>query len=226
MRRTLGLGLVAVLFLVGSGYAYGDGLVWEQKRIEKTAKVNEKSIDVVFPFRVEGRSATIKSIHNSCGCTTSKLAKQTYAPGESGEIQVHFEIGARVGEQHKYITLKTDDPDNPTTDLELLVYIPHIAKFEPRFIYWSKGQEAFEPQSMLLKIDADIPVELKSVTTDQGQLKASWEKSGEKEYRITLTPVIPEGEEPFFRAIIKAEIEASVPLKQTTFYAYAFVKSS
>ena len=226
MRRTLKNRLIAILFLIGSiGYAHADGIVWERKHIEQKAKVNEESIDVVFPFKVEGRSVTIKSIRNSCGCTTSKLSKKTYAPGESGEIQVHFEIGSRIGEQHKYISIETDDPDNPTTDLELLVYVPNIAKFEPRFVYWTKGKEPFETQTILLKLDVDVPITLKAVTTDQGQLKASWEKTSEMEYRIALTPEVPEGEEPFFRAIIKAEIESTVPLKQTVFYAYAFVKT-
>lgn len=227
MRKTSKSFLLWVLFFMGSAeLMYASGLVWEQTRIERDAKVNEESIDVVFPFVVEDRPVTIKSIRNSCGCTTSRLTKDTYTPGESGEIQVHFSIGTRIGEQHKFISLETDDPENPTVQLELVVYIPQIVKFEPRFLYWTKGEEPFGPQTTQLKIDADIPIRIKSVTSDQGQLQVSWEKTGEKLYTITFTPIIPEGEEPFFRAIVKVEVDADEPLKQKAFFAYAYVKSS
>ena len=227
MRKTLESFLFLVLCFLGSaGFVHASGLVWEQTRIVCDARVNDEFIDAVFPFKVEDRSVTIKSIRNSCGCTTSKLEKKTYMPGESGEIQVHFVIGGRTGEQHKYISLETNDPENPIVQLELQVHIPQIVRFEPRFIYWTKGEEPFDPQTTQMKIDADIPIRIKSVTSDQGQLKVEWKQTEEKLYAITFSPVIPEGQEPFFRAIIKVEVEADIPLKQTTFFAYAYVKAA
>lgn len=202
-----------------------DRIEWEQTRIEKRAKVEDKVVDVAFRFTVKDGPVTIKSIRNSCGCTTSKLSKMTYEPGETGEIQVHFILGSRVGDQRKYVILQTDDPDNPEVELELNVYIPHVVKIEPRFVYWTKGETPYSAQTIWVKIDVDIPVKLKSVTTDQAQLNADWVKKNENEYRIDLLPLVPEGQQPFFRAVIKIEVEASIPLKQSVFYAYAFMKA-
>jgi hypothetical protein len=226
MRKRVGIMFCMISLCMGFLFQLDAGRIeWEQTRIEKIAGVNDKELDVVFRFSVKDGPVTILSIRNSCGCTTSKLSKMTYEPGDTGEIEVHFDIGVRVGEQRKYVSLQTDDPDEPEIDLELDVYIPQVVKIEPRFVYWTKGTTPYLPQTMLVKIDADIPVQLKSVTTDQEQLVADCVKNSENEYRIELRLLVPEGEPPFFRAVIKIEVEASVPLKQSVFYAYAFMKT-
>jgi len=211
--------------LVSSGLQAG--IVWQTTEVEYQAKPGEEVIHAAFPFEIEGDAVTIESIRTSCGCTTTKLEKKTYEPGENGVIEAKFELGSRVGQQQKYISVQTNDPDVPKQDLKLNVYIPHILKIEPRFVYWNKGMKSYHEQSIDLIPDSDVAVSIVNVTSDQKQLQLRWEaQEDENKYRLYLKPVVPEGEVPFFRAIVKIEIDAPVELKQRIFHAYAFMKSS
>lgn len=214
-----------VLFLGSYSEVYSERMVWEQTLIEKVANVGDLQIDAVFRFSVQDKPVTIQSIRSSCGCTTASLSKKRFEPGETGEIEVHFKLGARVGAQKKYIMLQVDDPEHPSVELELQVYIPHVIRLEPRFVYWTKGSAEYEPQTLSVKVDVDVPISIQSISTDQEQLKVNWVKTDEKEFEVILQPQISEGEIPFFRSVIKIEIKADIPLKQTVFYAYAFMKS-
>lgn len=69
-----------------------------------TAAVGDTQVAHSFPFTINGNARiTITDIKTSCGCTTAKLDKTTYAPGESGNITATFIIGDRTGEQTKHI---------------------------------------------------------------------------------------------------------------------------
>ena len=106
MRHAVTASLVAAL---SATFAHAE-LRWQQMAVEVLAKPAEQSAVVDFAFTNEGSQAvTIQSVQTSCGCTTAALDKKTYAPGEAGKIPVTFNFGDRVGEQIKYITLRTDD---------------------------------------------------------------------------------------------------------------------
>ena len=173
-------------------------VIWERTEVEYQATLGESVVVGVFPFRVEGEAVTIESIRTSCGCTTTKLEKMSYVPGETGEIVAHFELGSRVGPQQKFITLKTNDPDQPSQNLELKVYIPYVLKVNPRFVYWNKGSDSYHEQTVDLVSDIGSELSIKSITSDSEQLKLRWEAIDEKTHRLYLRPEIPEGETPFF----------------------------
>lgn len=203
------------------------GIVWKTTEVDYQAKPGEEVIYASFPFQIEGDAVTIESIRTSCGCTTTKLEKKTYEPGEEGVIEAKFELGSRVGQQQKYVSVQTNDPNTPKQDLKISVYIPHVLKIEPRFVYWNKGMKSYHEQSIDLIPDSDVAVSIVNVTSDQKQLQLRWEPAEDgSAYRLYMKPVVPEGEVPFFRAIVKIEIDAPVELKQRIFHAYAFMKSS
>ena len=59
-------------------------LKFEQRVIEDTITPGAKSYPFEFSFTNEGDTAMeISEIKTTCGCTTAKLEKMTYAPGES-----------------------------------------------------------------------------------------------------------------------------------------------
>ena len=203
------------------------GIVWDHTEVEYKAKAGEEIVSASFPFTVVDTPITIQSIRTSCGCTTTRLDRKTYQPGETGIIEANFELGSRVGQQQKYISIQTDDPQSPKQDLLMSVYIPYILKVEPRFVYWDKGLTTYHEQVIELVPDTEVELTIESVSCDQDQLQLRLEHvQGEDKYRIHLQPVVPEGEVPFFRAIIKIVISSPVELKQSVFHAYAFMKSS
>jgi len=61
----------------------------------------------------------IKRVVPDCGCTATSLSKETLLPNEEGEIKVVFNSAKRVGEFQKKIKVITNDPETPTTTLEI-----------------------------------------------------------------------------------------------------------
>ena len=71
-------------------------LTWDPQRIEFTAKTADKQAVGIFRFVNSGKTTiTITSVKPDCGCTTAELEKQTYAPGETGEIKAVFAFEGR-----------------------------------------------------------------------------------------------------------------------------------
>ncbi|MCA9310377.1 MAG: DUF1573 domain-containing protein, partial [Phycisphaerales bacterium] len=65
-----------------------------------------------FPFTNTGTGTLIvRDVKTSCGCTTTKLSRTEFAPGEGDEIEVKFKPKGG-GKQSKYITVITNDPEN------------------------------------------------------------------------------------------------------------------
>jgi hypothetical protein len=78
------------------------------------------SIFYRFELRNEGKSDLIvRKTTTSCGCTISNVDKTTLKPGENCFVSVSFNTGGRVGEQHKTITILTNDPKRSNITLSL-----------------------------------------------------------------------------------------------------------
>ncbi len=84
-------------------------------------EINEGSVvKTNFTLTNTGRSAlNIRETKANCGCTVSKLSKDTLAPGESSTITVSFNSHGRRGKQHKTVTIFSNDPTAPTQQLTL-----------------------------------------------------------------------------------------------------------
>ena len=111
-------------------------LVWE-KAIQNFHRLpSDGSLETKFAFRNGGTTiGTVRKVRTSCGCTSAKLGKDTYAPGESGEsgeISVRFTFGDRKGPNRKIITVITDDQPEPT-ELSLQVWIDEPMTIVPDF---------------------------------------------------------------------------------------------
>jgi len=221
-----GVSIIATATLFSGSMFLEAEIVWENTKQEVRCDAGQEQITVKFPFEIIDNQVTITGIRTSCGCTTTKLEKRFFQVGEKSEIEVHFEVGSRVGPQQKYVTVQTDDSQHPSQELELQVYIPYTLKIEPRFIYWNKGVEPYHEQTIDLTADIEQEISIIAISSDTDQLAVRWEKLGYNRFRVYLNPKIPTGTVPFFRSIIKIEIGADIPLKQKLFHAYAFMKNS
>jgi len=115
-------------------------LRWAQpiQAFQRTPEDHE--LTATYSFQNVGNSpVTVRSIKTSCGCTTARLEKKTYAPGESGDLKAHFVFGGRKGIQRKLITVKTDDEAEPTI-LDLRVVVDDPVTVTPAFVYWKVGE--------------------------------------------------------------------------------------
>lgn len=163
-------------------------LVWE-KAIQNFHRLpSDGHLETKFAFRNAGKEpVTVRKVRTSCGCTSAKLVKDTYAPGESGEISVRFTFGDRKGPNRKIITVITDDKPDPT-ELSLQVWIDEPMTITPALVYWKTG-DAGAAKSVQLAAGAGTPVRVKSVTSSNPRIAAKLEtiKPGEQ-YAVSVTP--------------------------------------
>jgi hypothetical protein len=221
MKRIAWSGWVLLLATLS---AFGE-LVWEHSIVEKTASVHDRKLIAVFPFEARGSTTTILSIRTTCGCTTAELPQMTYSDGESGELTVVFDLNGRFGKQKKSVFVQTDDKNNPNQELVFKATIPKLVSLQPRILYWIKGASTYETQEIKLRFE-EPGIRVANVSSDQEQLKIENQTSDEgKDVILSFTPIIPEGELPFFRAVIRIELEADIPLRESVYYAYAIIKS-
>jgi hypothetical protein len=121
------------------------------------AQWSDTKISAAYKFKNTGAQAVkITDVQTSCGCTVAAPDKTTYAPGESGAINVTFDIGDRLGRQRKEITVTTDSPSQPSIVLTLLTSVPAAMTIQPEVLYWRKG-DAPTPKTMTVSILEGLP---------------------------------------------------------------------
>lgn len=73
-----------------------------------------------FEFENAGDSLlVIKNVSASCGCTTTKLEKLEYQPGEKGIIPVKFNSKGFTGKVTKTVTVSSNDEENVYSRLDI-----------------------------------------------------------------------------------------------------------
>lgn len=163
--------LFALGFLLATECAYSQ-LSWSNRQIDLKPKMTDESIDTAFEFRNAGAiPISIREVKPSCGCTTTALTKKTYAPGESGKIDVTFKIGERMGFQQKQIMVSTDSPDEPLTQLTLRVDLPELIRIEPKALAWPVNSEPVV-RTIRITTGTDQPVRVLGVRSSDSRLFA------------------------------------------------------
>lgn len=179
--------VVALLFLLTvPGWAQ---LRWDNPVQQFQRTPQDQGIEVDYAFRNAGTTAvTITSLRTSCGCTTPRLEKKTYAPGESGKVTASFVFGDRKGPQRKTIEVRTDEKGREPVVLELGVLIHDPLTIEPALVFWKRG-DAGEAKTVQLTAEAGQPVRIKSVISSNPRLPAKLEtiKAGAS-YVVSVKP--------------------------------------
>ncbi len=68
-------------------------------------------VDHYYVLKNEGKSKlVIRKVKASCGCTATQPEQMEIEPGRSTRIKASFNSAGRVGQQHKTITVITNDP--------------------------------------------------------------------------------------------------------------------
>jgi hypothetical protein len=164
-------------------------LKWEQTTVELNPPVTEKQAIGHFKYQNVGKDAVhFKSVKASCGCTTAQTQKDQVGPGEKGEITATFNIGDRVGQQIKTISVETDDTAHPITTLTLKTNITQILELTPNFVFWQTGEDP-APKTVVAKAGKDVPVKDLEVKSVNPSFEAKVEKGpGPGQFRINVHP--------------------------------------
>lgn len=164
-------------------------LTWEHRQIDFHPQVNELACDTAFHFTNTGTSlVTISDVKTSCGCTTAALAKKTYAPGESGTVQAKFTIGDRVGLQQKQIMVKTDNREEPFTQLTIRAFIPELVTWAPKVAHWA-AEDGPVSRSLVITPTGDRVINIVGVqTTDDRVFAKLIPIRVGRQYQVAITP--------------------------------------
>ena len=187
-RNRGGLNHALVILLLGASLPAFAELKWDSFETVIKVRATDSVGHASFGFVNTGdKPITIADVHPGCGCTVPALAKNTYEPGERGEIRLEFHPGSREGLNRIPITVTTDD--GATATLQFLADIETLLTFDTRFVFW-KGSEARTPKHMRLTFAAGQGAVLAEVKTGNPQFTATFKPVGTtgREFDIEVTP--------------------------------------
>ena len=163
-------------------------LKWDSLEAAVQVRAEETAANTSFKFVNAGdRPITITDIHAGCGCTIPSLAKNTYAPGERGELRILFEPRNREGLYRTSIAVATDDA--ATSTLQFVADIEPLVSFDTRFVFWKPG-EARTPKHMRLTFAEGHPASIAELTSSDTRFAVSFTPVGEsgREFDIEVVP--------------------------------------
>lgn len=183
------LTLIAAVFL--GAVAPGRGqLVFDNPKQVQNAKLKQTTMTADFGFTNKGdKTVTISRLNTSCGCTTTKLDKRSYKPGESGTISAKLTFSATPGNHTKYVYVRTDETrKGKLYKLSIGAIVPEIAKLRPAYLKWARGEEP-APKTVRFTVTYKDPVKVVEIKNSNENWKAELEtvKDGDS-YRVKVTP--------------------------------------
>jgi hypothetical protein len=184
--------LLGAILLAACSTAHAQ-LTWEKTQIDLNPKPGDQEAIAIFKYENTGKTTVnIKNVRSSCGCTVASLKKNEVEPGEKGEVTATFKIGGRTGVQQKTVSVETDHPDQPMTNLVLQATIAQAMEIQPSFVFWEKG-EAVKPKKINVKASKEVSVTKLDVTSSTPDFTTNVEKgSGPGEFVINVVPASTE----------------------------------
>ncbi len=110
--------VVLALLLVPVLVAAEPRIVVEPELIEFGSLKQHETRDVQVTITNSGdETLEIREVESTCGCTVPDLEVTELAPGQSTEMQIHFNSKTFQGKQTKYVHVFSNDPQRPAVDL-------------------------------------------------------------------------------------------------------------
>ena len=177
--------LAVVIWFDDAAFA---SLKWEQTQVELHPALGDATAVGSFKYRNDGKQPVhIRSVHTSCGCTTTSRQKDEVAPGESGEITATFKIGSSTGLQQKTVQVETDDPAEPTTVLTLRAVVPQAVEVRPSFVFWQNGEPS-KPKSISVSLAKELGAKNVKATSSSPEFTTKVSANGANNFTIEVQP--------------------------------------
>jgi len=116
---------------------------------------NGESIQGVFTFRNDGTGVlTIAKPVPQCGCTVANLKTNQLQPGDLGELAFTLTLPKTRQAVHKGITIQSNDPQNPVTNLSIKGEVQPLYELSPLALSLNLGRgESTNLQARVLRTD-------------------------------------------------------------------------
>jgi hypothetical protein len=166
-----------------------------------------EKLDWAFVVKNTGDSdLQIIAAKPGCGCTVADFDK-VIKPGETGKVTAHVDTTAFAGPIAKTVTLETNDPTTPTSQLTIHAIVkPYVEAFPAGFVRFNLLQGEAEAQTVTIYSEEDDPFQITNVEVPAAEpgkdpwVKASYEKitnesdlapnvgkPGQAQYRVKIT---------------------------------------
>jgi len=111
-----------------------------------------KQYSCEFKFKNIGNDTLkIKRIQSTCGCTVPQLKKKTYAPGESGTVNVTFRTPTREGKTSKRLYILSNDKKKAKFGLTVKATVELKIDFKPKSLNLSLKAENADIKPITIK---------------------------------------------------------------------------
>jgi hypothetical protein len=184
MTCVLASGLIA-------GARAADALSWDRQAVDVTAEPNTTVVKHAFVFTNTGDQAvTIESVKTSCGCTTAKLEKKVYEPGESGTIEAEMTVDVEGNGEpiRKTIYVIAKGAERTNYALTYGVTVPRYLEVTNDVLAWDQDAPA-TAQVVTVKVVYEQPIRITQATADKAGFTTKLEEVEKgRLYRLTVTP--------------------------------------
>lgn len=163
----------------------------EWKTTTQKIEVHPLQVSAVVPFEFTNtgdKPVTITKLKPNCGCITGEVDKKTYDPGESGSVDVVFNLIGRQGTQHKGIAVTTDAQPTKPVQLYIDTVVPKSYTPSVKRIVWASGED-HAPKTIRLTNSSRsaFPLEKALPSTDGVAVELKMIRDG-FEYDLVITP--------------------------------------
>jgi hypothetical protein len=123
----------------------------------------------------------IDQVRTSCGCTAAALKTKEIPPGGTGQIEVTFDTNGRTGQNHKTITVTSNDKSKPSATLDIKATVEQLLGFEPRYVRltadygtakaekaWLVGKLVDQAKLSITKVDGDKDITVSPIEEKEG----------------------------------------------------------
>jgi hypothetical protein len=166
-------------------------LRWENPSQEIDSKIGQKILRATYRFKNSGNNpVSIIEIKPSCGCVATELDKPDYAPGESGEIKVTFdlEMDDSTGLQSRSILVTTNDATSTAMKLQLLVHVPESVDATPDGVTWERGEKPVAKEVVVKAGHGIATMKLDLASTNSDFSVEITPKVAGQTYLVKITP--------------------------------------
>lgn len=143
-----------------------------------------QKLDAVFEIKNTGTADLhVIGAQPSCGCTIAEYDKVIKA-GATGKVKAVVNTKDFAGPISKSVTLKTNDPDTPTSQLNMHAVVkPYVEAYPAGFVRYNLVQGDVSTQSVTIYSEEEEPFQITEILTPGDHVKATFRKIEKAEER-------------------------------------------
>jgi hypothetical protein len=172
------------------GPVKGPRITFEKTTIDLGNISINTSTTCEFKFKSSGTEPIeITNVRTTCGCTTAKLDKKPYPPGESNSIKITYHSGPMNEKANKSIYVLTNDVVSPTIQLNITATVQKKVEARPDILTLSlKQPNAGCPEITLHSLD-NLPFTITQIKSTADCISINFDPSKQL-VTHTLKPVV------------------------------------